>query len=301
MLLEAVPNFSEGRRAEVCEALAAAARGAGARVLDLERDPDHHRCVLTLAGPPAELARAAFASAARAVDLIDLSRHRGSHPRMGAVDVLPFVPLEDASMDDAVRLAREVGARIGAELGVPVYLYEAAASTPARRNLADVRRPRFEGLAGLVGRDPAWAPDFGPPRLHPTAGAVAVGARRFLVAFNVDLESADVAVARRIARRLRERDGGLPALKALGLYLETRGCAQVSMNVCDYSRTGLLDAFRAVEREAARDGVAVRSGEIVGLVPRDAFPADGERLLRLRGFRPDQILEERLRRTSSNG
>lgn len=294
MILEAVPNFSEGRDSRITDALAAAARGAGARVLGLELDPDHHRSVLTLAGGPAELARAAFAAAARAVELIDLNRHQGTHPRMGALDVLPFVPLEGAGMDDAVRLAREVGRRLGEELALPVFLYEAAAARPHRRNLADIRRPQFEGLRTLIGNDPAWDPDFGPRRLHPTAGAVAVGARRPLVAYNVDLESRDLALARRIARRIRERDGGLPALKALGLYLERRGCAQVSMNVCDYTRTGLLDAFRAVEREAAAEGVAIRSSEIIGLLPRAAFPPDGERVLKLAGFRPDQILETQL-------
>lgn len=294
MILEAVPNFSEGRRPGIGEALADAARGAGARVLGLDLDPDHHRSVLTLAGGPVELARAAFAAAARAVDLIDLTRHEGRHPRMGAIDVLPFVPLEGASMDDAVRLAREVGRRLGDELGLPVYLYEAAATRPERRNLADIRRPQFEGLRGLIGTDPAHDPDFGPRRIHPTAGAVAVGARGPLVAYNVDLETQDPAVARRIARRIRERDGGLPALKALGLYLESRRCAQVSMNVCDFTRTGLLEAFRAVEHEATAEGVAVRSSEIIGLLPRAAFPADGERVLRLAGFRPDQILEARL-------
>jgi glutamate formiminotransferase len=294
MLLEAVPNFSEGRDPSVVHAIADAARDAGARVLALETDADHHRSVLTLAGAPASLAAGAFAAAAAAVRLVDLSRHRGRHPRMGALDVLPFVPLGGATMDDAVRLALDTGRRLGDELGLPVFLYEHAASRPSRRNLADVRRPRFEGLRDLVGRDPDWDPDFGPRRIHPTAGAVAVGARRVLIAYNVDLDGADVAAARRIASRIRERDGGLPALKALGLFLESRGCAQVSMNLCDHARTGLLDAFRAVEREAAAEGLRVRSSELVGLVPRDAFPHDGERLLKLANFSPDRILENRL-------
>ncbi|HXG63277.1 MAG TPA: glutamate formimidoyltransferase [Planctomycetota bacterium] len=294
MLLEAVPNFSEGRRADVCAAIAQAARRPEVQVLDLEMDADHHRSVLTLAGPPEPLAEAAFAAAREAVARIDLNAHRGQHPRMGAIDVLPFVPLGGTPMEVAVDLARRVGRRIGEELGVPVFLYEAAATRPDRRNLADVRKPQFEGLRELIGRDPDRAPDFGPPRIHPTAGCVAVGARRPLIAFNVDLDTEDVAVARAIARKVRERDGGLPALKALGLYLAERRCAQVSMNVCDYTRTGLAEAFRAVEAEAARLGAGVRGSEIVGLVPREALPPDPERTIRLVGFHPRQVLENRL-------
>jgi glutamate formiminotransferase len=294
MLLEAVPNFSEGRRADVCAAIAQAARRPEVQVLDLEMDADHHRSVLTLAGPPEPLAEAAFAAAREAVARIDLNAHRGQHPRMGAIDVLPFVPLGGTPMEVAVDLARRVGRRIGEELGVPVFLYEAAATRPDRRNLADVRTPQFEGLRELIGRDPDRAPDFGPPRIHPTAGCVAVGARRPLIAFNVDLDTEDVAVARAIARKVRERDGGLPALKALGLYLAERRCAQVSMNVCDYTRTGLAEAFRAVEAEAARLGAGVRGSEIVGLVPREALPPDPERTIRLVGFHPRQVLENRL-------
>jgi glutamate formiminotransferase len=294
VLLECVPNFSEGRRSDVLDALSGAVRAAGARLLDLHADADHHRSVLTFAGEPAPVRAAALAAARVAVERIDLSRHRGAHPRMGAVDVVPFVPLEGASMDDATAAAREVGRRLGEELGLPVFLYERAASRPARRNLAEIRRPGFEGLRDLVGRDPAWTPDFGPARVHPTAGCVAVGARPFLVAFNVVLGTPDVAVARRIARRLRERDGGLPGVKALGLRLERLGLAQVSMNLCDPERTGPLAAFQAVEAAARDEGVAVRSSELVGLVPRSALPADPAGSLRLEGFRSDRILEERL-------
>jgi len=293
-LVESVPNFSEGRRREVVEAIAAEARAFPVRVLDLHVDPDHHRSVLTFAGPPREVGEAAFAVARKAVELIDLTRHRGQHPRMGAIDVLPFVPLGGARMEDAVDLARRVGRRIGEELGVPVYLYEAAALRPERRNLADVRRPQFEGLREEIARRPERAPDFGPCRLHPTAGAVAVGARRPLVAFNMDLETRDVSIARKIARKIRERDGGLPGIKALGLFLAERGCAQVSVNVCDFARTGLKEVFQAVEDEARRLGTRVGSAEIVGLVPREALPFDAEHALRLRGFSPFQILENRL-------
>lgn len=291
VIIESVPNFSEGRRPEVCEKLAAEVGAAGASFLDLQKDPDHNRCVLTFVGAPETVAAAAFAVARKAVELIDLTRHQGAHPRMGAIDVLPFVPLEGAGMEDCVRLARDVGRRIGAELAVPVYLYEAAATRPDRKNLAELRKPQFEGLRDLIGKDPDRVPDFGPDRIHPTAGCVAVGARMPLIAYNVDLDSTDVALAKRIAKKIRERDGGLPGIKALGLWIEDRRCAQVSINVCDYSRTGLLEVFRAVEREAAG---AVRSSEVVGLVPRAALPPEAERALRLAGFRPDQVLESRL-------
>jgi glutamate formiminotransferase len=294
VLLECVPNFSEGRRPEVCGRIRDAAAACGVRVLDLEMDRDHHRSVLTFAGAPDPVGEAAFAAARTAVELIDLTRHEGQHPRMGAMDVCPFVPLRGASMADAVALSRRVGARIGAELGVPVYLYEASATRPERRNLADLRRPQFEGLCDLIGTDPARDPDFGPPRIHPTAGCCAVGARKALIAYNVDLATPDVALAKKIARKIRERDGGLPGIKALGLFLADRGCAQVSMNVCDHERTGLLDAFRAVEAEAARLGTQVRSSEIVGLVPQAALPPDAGSALRLSGFSPDQILENRI-------
>jgi glutamate formiminotransferase len=291
MLVESVPNFSEGRRPEVCEKIADEARAAGVKVLGMQRDPDHNRSVLTFVGDSKAVAAAAFAAARRAVELIDLTRHEGQHPRMGAIDVLPFVPLGGTSIGDCVTLAREVGRRLGEELALPVFLYEAAAARPDRKNLADLRKPQFEGLRDLIGKDPDRVPDFGPPRIHPTAGCVAVGARMPLIAYNVDLESKDVALAKRIAKKIRERDGGLPGIKALGLWIEDRQCAQVSINVCDFARTGLLEVFRAVEREA---GGAVRSSEVVGLVPRAALPPDAERALRLAGFTPDQILENRL-------
>jgi len=294
VIVESVPNFSEGRRPEVCQALSEEARKSGAAVLDLTWDADHHRSVLTMAGPPPAIERAAFAVARKAIELIDLTRHQGQHPRMGAIDVLPFVPLRDASMADAVALARGVGARLGAELSLPVFLYESAATRPERRNLAAVRAPQFEGLRELLGKDPAWRPDFGPDRIHPTAGAVAVGARMPLIAFNLDLETDDVEVARDIARKIRERDGGLPGIKALGLYLDRRNCAQVSVNVCDYTKTGLLAVFQAVERLASPWGTSVRAGELIGLVPAAAFPQDGARLLKLQEFDPSRILENRL-------
>ncbi|MBI2901628.1 MAG: glutamate formimidoyltransferase [Planctomycetes bacterium] len=292
MLIECVPNFSEGRRRDVVDSLQAAASLPGVKFLDVETDADHNRCVLTFVGGPDALAEAAFAAAAAAVERIDLNAHRGQHPRMGAVDVIPFVPLRGATMGDAVAVAKRVGERLGRELELPVYLYESAAARPDRRNLAEIRKPQFEGLRDLIGRDPERVPDFGPNRIHPTAGCVAVGARPPLIAYNVDLETEDVAVAKAIAKKIRERDGGLPGIKALGLSIAARKCAQVSMNVCDFRKTGLREAFRAVEAEARALGAAVRSSEIVGLVPQEALPPETE--IRLAGFTREQIIENRL-------
>jgi glutamate formiminotransferase len=294
VILESVPNFSEGRRRDVCDAIAEAARTEGVKVLDLEMDKDHHRSVLTFIGEPGPVGRAAVACARKAVELIDLTTHQGEHPRMGAIDVCPFVPLRGATMDDAVRVAKEVGRRIGEELKLPVYLYEFAATRPDRKNLAEIRKPQFEGLRDLIGKDPDRVPDFGPDAIHPTAGCVAVGARLPLIAYNIDLESDDLGIAKKIAKKIRERDGGLPGIKALGLSIADRKCAQVSMNVCDYTRTGLLEVFRAVEEEAARLGAKVRSSEVIGLLPQAALPPDGERALKLAGFSPRQVLESHL-------
>ncbi|HZN62125.1 MAG TPA: glutamate formimidoyltransferase [Planctomycetota bacterium] len=295
MLIECVPNFSEGRRREVCDEIVAAVRAVpGARFLDLEMDPDHNRSVVTFVGAPAAVAEAAFAAARVAVAKIDLTRHEGRHPRMGAVDVIPFIPIRDLTMEDAVRVARELGTRIGAELKVPVFLYEAAATRPDRRNLADIRKPQFEGLRDLLGKDPDRVPDFGPNAIHATAGCVAVGARRPLIAYNIDLESTDEKLAKRIAKKIRERDGGLPGIKALGLFIADRACAQVSINVCDFTRTSLEAVYAAVEREAKSAGVVVRSSEIVGLAPQAALPPGSVERVKLAGFRPEQVIENRL-------
>lgn len=293
MILESVPNFSEGRRREVCEAIASAAAAAGARVIGLSLDPNHNRSVLTLVGGAEVLAEAAVAAARKAVELIDLTKHQGEHPRMGAIDVLPFIPLKDTTIAEAVELSKRVGRRIG-ELGVPVFLYESSATRPERKNLAEIRKPQFEGLRDLIGTDPARTPDFGPSKIHPTAGCVAVGARMPLIAYNVDLQSTDLGLAKKIAKRIRERDGGLPGIKALGLFLEDRQRAQVSINVCDYTKTGLLAVFEAVRAAAAESGVDVHSSEVVGLVPRAALPADWLRVLKLEGFSDDLILDRHL-------
>lgn len=296
MIIECVPNFSEGRRREVTDRIRAAIESKGVRVLDLEMDANHNRSVLTFIGTDADrLVDAAFAGAQAAVELIDLNQHRGEHPRMGAVDVIPFVPIADATMAQCVELARRLGRRIGGELGVPVFLYEEAATRPERRNLSNIREGQFEGLRELIGKDPARDPDFGPRRIHPTAGAVAVGARVPLIAYNVNLDTEDVSIAKKIAKKVRERDGGLPAIKALGMFMQSINKAQVSMNVCNYKVTSIYAAFKAVQKEAEKFGVRVHSSEIVGLLPREALRDDWIPELKLQGFDPKlQVIENRL-------
>ncbi len=290
-LIACALNFSQGKDKSVIEKIVAAAQDV--RVLDVASDPDHNRTVLTFLGEPGAVGRAALAISAKAVELIDLRRHRGGHPRMGAVDVIPFVPIRGVSMEECVSLAQEVGRRIGAEMAVPVYLYEAAATVPQRRDLAQVRRGEFEGLAQKM-QDPAWRPDYGPALPHPTAGAVAVGARPYLVAFNVNLGTDRVETAKEIARSIRERDGGLPHVKALGIKLAERDLVQVSINLVDPYSTPLWQVFEAVKVQAARLGVSVVSSEIVGLVPLGVLAESARHYLQLEGFQPDQILETHL-------
>ena len=298
-LIEAVPNVSEGRRAGILRELAAAAGGVrGAHLLDWSADPSHNRSVFTMAGSADDLAAAVLRLFAVAVRRIDLRRHRGEHPRMGAVDVVPFVPLGDTSMGACVRLARRVGREVADRFGIPVFWYEEAAVDDRRRPLEAVRRGQFEGLSAKMGAR-GWGPDCGPAAPHPSAGASAVGARGPLIAFNVNLTTGDVAAARRIAGRIRERDGGLPGVKALGIRLAHRGTAQVSTNVVDYRRTSLATLLDAVTREANALGVDVEGTEVVGLVPADALPAGGAGRLRIDAFTPDRVLEVRLRRAAA--
>lgn len=294
-LVECVPNFSEGRDVAVVHAIRdAIAAAPGAIVLDVHVDRWHNRSVVTFVAPPDRIVDAALAGVREAQARIDLNAHAGCHPRLGAADVVPLVPLRGVTMDDCVRLARALGRRIGDELEIPVFLYEHAATRPERRNLADVRRGGFEGLRDLVGTDPARDPDFGPRRMHPTCGAVAVGARDLLVAFNVYLgPAANLPVAREVARAVRGSSGGLPAVKALAL--EVDGQAQVSMNLVDLGTTPLHAAYDAVEREAAARGVAVTWSEVVGLVPEQALLLAGARHLRLAGFTPAMVLDARVR------
>lgn len=295
-LVECVPNFSEGRRREVVDQiLATIASVPGVTLLDAEMDPDHNRSVLTFAGEPEPVMEAAFRAVQKAAELIDLTRHSGQHPRMGATDVVPFVPVENVTLDDCAEMARKVGRRIGEEAGIPVFLYEAAASTPARTSLADVRRGEFEGLRELIGKDASRAPDFGPAKIHPTAGATAVGARRFLVAFNANLNTGDVRVAKAVAAAIREQSGGLRNVRALGFSIEGGRRAQVSMNLVDVEATPIHRVLALVRDEAARHGAAISGCEVVGLVPEAALVAAAEHGLQLEGFRRDQVLEQRLR------
>jgi glutamate formiminotransferase len=315
VLVECVPNVSEGRRQEVVDELVAAFAGAdpGVLVLDRSSDPDHNRTVITLAGPGPALVDAAVAGARACARLIDLNRHRGVHPRMGALDVLPFVPLGEATRLagagdpdlDCAALAERAGRRIAADVGVPVYLYGAAARRPERAALPAVRGRGFEalrdalgppGATGSPGDHPDRAPDFGGPGLHPTAGATAVGAREILVAYNVDLAGAELDLARRIAAAVRERDGGLPAVRAMGVALNERGLAQVSMNLLDYRVTPPAVAFAAVAELAGRAGARVEASEIVGLVPAAALAGVDPADLRLRGDVSERLLENRLAR-----
>jgi glutamate formiminotransferase len=290
-LIECVPNFSEGRRPDVIADLAAAARETpGVRLLDVSSDPDHHRSVLTMVGDGEAVLEAAFRCSAVAVARIDLRIHRGVHPRIGAVDVVPFVPLYRASLAECVLLARRLGERLAARLDLPVYLYGAAACDETRRTLAAIRRGGFERLQDAIGQS-GRRPDIGPARAHPTAGAVAVGARRVLIAMNVDLASRDLAAARAIARTVRESSGGLPGVQALGVPLPSRDLVQVSMNLLDYRRTPPRAAFDAVAARAARLGIDVAAGELVGCAPSDALPPDPVAALRLRFLRPEQILD----------
>jgi glutamate formiminotransferase len=294
-LVECVPNFSEGRRPEVLDAIVDAMRAVpGVRLLDREMDPNHNRAVVTIVGEPEPVLEGAFRGIAKAAELIDLRKHEGEHPRMGATDVVPFVPVRGLTMDDCVALARRLGERVGKDLGIPVFLYERAATRPCRENLADVRKGQFEGLCSEIGTNPDREPDFGPCRIHPSAGAVAIGARAFLVAYNVNLGTPDVAVAKAIAKAIRHSTGGLRYVKAMGFELKDRGIVQVSINMVNFEGTPLFRVFELVKVEAERYGVPVVASEIVGLVPEDALLACAEFYLRLEGFRRDQVLEVRL-------
>jgi glutamate formiminotransferase len=293
-LVECVPNISEGRRGEILEALLESISGVpGARLLDSSSDPDHNRAVLTLAGGPEAVCQAAFALVDCAARRIDMRAHRGVHPRIGAADVVPFVPLRGMTMAECAELARAFGRRAGEELGLPVYLYGEAALHPGRKHLASLRNGEYEGLAAAIESDPARAPDFGPARLGP-AGAVAVGARGPLIAFNIYLDTADRGIAQAVAGRIRASSGGLPALKALGFAVG--GLAQVSMNLTDYTRTPLPRVFAAVREEAARLGAGIDRSELIGLIPEGAAAGWNAADLRLEGFSEDRILENRLRK-----
>jgi glutamate formiminotransferase / 5-formyltetrahydrofolate cyclo-ligase len=294
-LIESVPNISEGRNtAAVAEIAEALRQVAGVRLLDVQSDAAHHRSVLTLAGDREPLKQAVLRLYELTVQLVDLRRHSGEHPRLGAVDVCPFIPIEGVSMPDCVALAREVAAEVAARFALPVFLYEEAASTPARRNLEDIRRGEFEGLAAKLQQD-AWRQDFGPHTPHPSAGATVIGARMPLIAYNINLATDRLDVARKIAAGIRMSSGGFRFVKAMGIALEDRGIVQVSMNLTNYEKTPIFRVFEVVKREAARYGVQVLESEIVGLVPSAALTQAAEYYLQLDGFSAAQVLENKLR------
>jgi glutamate formiminotransferase len=294
-LIECVPNVSEGRRPEVVAAMADALRHVdGVRLLDHSADASHNRSVFTLAGDAPGLERAVIALFDRAVADIDLREHRGEHPRLGAVDVVPFVPIEGVTMADCVSLATTVAAAVAERFGIPVYLYEEASANPARRNLEDIRRGEFEGLAARMASE-GWAPDFGPSAPHPTAGASVIGARMPLIAYNINLATDRLDVAKKIAAAIRHSSGGFRYVKAMGITLEDRGIVQVSMNLTNYEKTPIFRVFDVVKREAARYGVSILESEIVGLVPAAALTDAAGHYLQLAGFTRDQVLENKLR------
>ena len=291
-IVECVPNFSEGRRREVVAQIAEAiAAVPGAHVLDVQSDADHNRTVVTFAGEPEAVEEAAFRGIEKAAELIDMNLHRGEHPRLGAADVVPFVPIKNVTMEDCVAIARRLGERVGRELGIPVYLYEKAATRPERRNLANVRRGEYAGIKAEIATRPERVPDFGPRRVG-KAGATAIGARPPLIAFNVYLGTDDVEVAQAIARAVRHSSGGLRYVKALGLLV--KGQAQVSMNLTDYRQTPVHRVVEMIRREAERYGVSVVESELIGLIPNEALVAAAEFYLQMDDFSPHQILENRL-------
>jgi glutamate formiminotransferase / 5-formyltetrahydrofolate cyclo-ligase len=293
-IIECVPNVSEGRNRDAIDAMASAVRAApGVRLLDVSSDGSHNRSVLTFVGGAPAVKAAVLALFREAVARIDLRAHRGEHPRMGAVDVVPFIPVQGSSLDECVALSRDVGEAIASEFGVPVYLYEESASAEHRRNLAEVRKGQFEGFAEKM-KDPRWGPDFGPAVPHPTAGAVAVGARPFLVAYNINLATRDLSIADRIAKAIRHLSGGFRYVKAMGVDLADRGLVQVSINMTNFRKTPLHRVFECVRSEAQRYGVTIVGSEIVGLAPADALYAAAEHYLRLERFTPEQVLETKL-------
>ena len=291
-LVECVPNFSEGRDKVKVDAIVEALKGNGVYLLDREMDSDHNRSVITIVGEREAVEEAAIRGVGKAAELIDLNRHQGAHPRMGAADVVPFIPIEGIDLEDCVAMARHVGGEIWKRYQIPVYLYEAAATTPERQNLENIRRGQFEGLRAQIATNPARKPDFGEPRLHPTAGATVVGARKFLIAYNVFLNTPDVEIAKKVAKAVRFSSGGMRFVKAAGFLV--RGLAQVSMNLTDFEQTPIHRVFALVKREAARYGVMPVSSEIVGLIPKKALEQAAEWFLQVENFDSSLILENRL-------
>ncbi len=294
-LIECVPNFSEGRDAAKIDALVAAMQSVqGVYVLDRESDADHNRCVITLAGEPEPVAEAALRGVGKALELIDLTKHSGAHPRLGATDVVPFIPVDGVTIEDCVALAKKLGNEIWSRYKIPVYFYESAAARPDRTNLENVRKGQFEGVREEVLKNPDRAPDVGDPRLHPTAGAVIVGARKFLIAYNINLNTPDVSIANKIAKAIRFSSGGLRYVKSMGVDLRARHIAQVSINMTDYEQTPLHRVFEMVRSEAARHGASIVGSEIVGLIPKRAIEMTADFFLQFENFSPAQVFENRL-------
>ena len=293
-LIECVPNFSEGRRKEVIEAIIDEARKFNVKILDYSPDADHNRTDVTFIGEPEEVKKAALAMSMKAVELIDMNKHKGEHPRMGAMDVVPFIPLTGTTMEECIELAKQFASEFSEKAGVPCYLYEEAATRPDRKNLANIRRGEFEGLKEEIGKNDDKRPDFGPNHIHPTAGATAVGARFFLIAFNVNLSTDDISIAKSIAKAVRHSSGGYRYVKAMGFEIKERGIVQVSMNMVNYKGTPLFRVFETIKREAERYGVSIVGSEIVGLIPMEALIDVADFYLRLENFDENQVLEKRL-------
>ena len=294
-IVECVPNFSEGRRKEVIEEIVDQVRKRkDVKLLDYSSDPDHNRTDVTFIGEPQAVKSAALDLAIKCVELIDMNKHKGEHPRMGAIDVVPFIPVYNVTMEECVKLAHEFAKEFSEKTGVPSFMYEEAATRPDRKNLADVRRGEFEGLKEAIGKDPDRVPDYGPNRIHPTAGATAVGARFFPIAFNVNLGTSDIEIAKKIARAVRHSSGGYRYVKAMGFEIKERGIVQVSMNLTNYQKTPIFRVFETIKSEAERYGVPIVGSEIVGLVPLEALVMVADHYLRLENFSIDQVLEKRL-------
>ncbi len=293
-LVESVPNFSEGRRENVVRAIVAEAeKYDGIWVLDWSMDADHNRSVVTLIGTPDKIVDALFDMVKKASELIDLRHHEGEHPRMGATDVIPFVPVMNTTMEECIELSKKLGKRIGEELKIPVYLYERSATKPERENLANIRKGEFEGFFEKI-KDPNWKPDFGPDEVHPTAGVVAVGAREYLIAYNVNLATNDLSVAKKIAKAVRHISGGFRYVKAIGLELKEKGIVQVSMNLTNYKKSPIFRVFETIKREAARYGVNVLESEIIGMVPLQAVLDSFMWYLQVNDFDINRVIEQKV-------
>jgi len=293
-IVQCVPNFSEGRKPDVVKDIVQAiADVEGVKLLDYSSDESHNRSVVTFIGEPEQVLEAAFRGVAKAAQLIDMSKHSGGHPRMGATDVVPFIPVAGVTMEDCIAMAEQLAERIAEELSIPVYLYEEAAKKTERKNLSNVRKGQYEGLIEAI-KEPARKPDFGNPEVNIKAGVTAVGARPPLIAYNINLDTGDVKVAQEIARAIRGSTGGFPSIKGLGIMIEETGKAQVTINVCDYKKVPLQRVFAMVQEEASRYGVTITDSEIIGLTPVDALLSVAERYLQLNNFDRNQVLEKRL-------